>query len=65
MPKIKTHKGAKKRFKFTKKGKLKRSSAYTSHLKAGKTSKRKRRLRKRVLLKTVDSKRIKRLLPGG
>ncbi len=65
MPKIKTHKGAKKRFTFTKKGKLKRFSAYASHLKTGKTSKRKRRLRKGTLLKKVDSKKIKRLLPGG
>jgi len=65
MPKIKTHRGAKKRFKFTKKGKLKRFSAYASHLKVGKASKRKRRLRKGTLLKKVDSKRVKRLLPRG
>jgi len=65
MPKIKTHKGAKKRFKFTKKGKLKRFSAYAGHLKMGKSSKRRRRLRKGTLLKKVDSKKIKRLLPGG
>ena len=44
MPKLKTHTGAKKRFKLTKTGKIKRAHAYKSHLlnNAGKTSKRKR-----------------------
>ena len=46
MPKLKTHTGAKKRFKLTKTGKIKRAHAYKSHLlnNAGKTSKRKRGL---------------------
>ena len=46
MPKMKTHRGAAKRFKKTGSGKLKRSSAYTSHLFANKSTKAKRKLRK-------------------
>ena len=48
MPKLKTHTGAKKRFKLTKNGKVKRAHAYKSHLLNGhgKTAKSKRRLRK-------------------
>ena len=44
MPKLKTHSGAKKRFKITKHGKVKRSHAYKSHILTKKTSKRKRGL---------------------
>ena len=46
MPKIKTHSGAKKRFKTTKSGKVKRAHAYTSHILTKKSTKRKRNLRK-------------------
>ena len=49
MPKMKTHRGAAKRFKKTGSGKLKRSHAYTSHLFANKSTKAKRKLRKGVL----------------
>ena len=42
MPKIKTHSGAKKRFKTTKSGKVKRAHAYTSHILTKKSTKRKR-----------------------
>jgi large subunit ribosomal protein L35 len=62
MPKIKTSKGAKKRFKLTSKGKVKRSRAFLSHILTSKTSKQKRRLRKKVLVKKADQSRIKRLL---
>lgn len=62
MPKIRTHRGAKKRFKETKKGKIKRFQAFTGHLKIKKSSKRKRNLRKSILLNKADRKRIKRLL---
>ncbi len=50
MPKIKTHSGAKKRFKTTKSGKVKRAHAYTSHILTKKSTKRKRNLLKLQLL---------------
>lgn len=62
MPKLKSHRGAKKRFKLTKKGKIKRCKAFTSHLKSKKSSKRKKRLRQGDVVKGSDKKRIKRLL---
>ena len=62
MPKIRSHRGSMKRFKKTKKGKLKRSRAYTGHLKEKKSSKKKRTLRKGVLLNKGDTKRIKKLI---
>jgi large subunit ribosomal protein L35 len=63
MPKMKTHKGAKKRFSVTSKGKVRRMKAYKSHILTKKTSKRKRQLRRPSLVSTVgDSQRIKRLL---
>ena len=46
MPKLKTHTGAKKRFKLTKNGKGKRAKAYKSHILNKKSTKRKRNLRK-------------------
>ena len=46
MPKLKTHSGAKKRFKLTKNGKIKRMHAYKSHILNKKTRKRKRGLRR-------------------
>ena len=46
MPKMKTHSGAKKRFKLSKTGKVKRAHAYASHILTKKTTKRKRGLRK-------------------
>lgn len=63
MPKIKTHRGAAKRFKVTKSGKIKMSRAFKSHILTKKTSKRKRHLRKASILSKADHKRIKRLLP--
>lgn len=62
MPKMKTHSGAAKRFKKTGSGKLRRHHAYTSHLLEGKTSKRKRKLRKGNLVSSGDQKRIKQLV---
>jgi len=62
MPKMKTHRGAAKRFKKTGSGKLKRSHAYTSHLFANKSTKQKRHLRKSVLVSKGDFKRIRHLL---
>jgi large subunit ribosomal protein L35 len=49
MPKMKTHKGAKKRFRVSANGKLKRSQAGKKHLNSHKTGKRKRHLRARVI----------------
>lgn len=62
MPKMKTHRGAAKRFKRTGSGKLKRSHAYRSHLFANKSTKAKRHLRKATLVSSGDYKRIRFLL---
>jgi large subunit ribosomal protein L35 len=63
MPKMKSHKGAKKRFKITGSGEVKRRRAFKSHILTKKTSKRKRRLRRSEMI-TVrgEAKRVKRLL---
>lgn len=65
MPKMKTHRGAAKRFKITGTGKIKRNKAYKSHLLTGKSSKRTRRLRKGGLIGKANYGNIKRLLPYG
>jgi large subunit ribosomal protein L35 len=64
MPKMKTHKGSKKRFRVTASGKLKRRQAGKKHLLSHKTGKRKRRLRETVI---ESQKRIKKyiILMGG
>ena len=63
MPKMKTHKGAKKRFKITGTGKVRRFKAFKSHILTKKTSKRKRRLRQSGLVATNgEVKHVKRLL---
>jgi large subunit ribosomal protein L35 len=63
MPKMKTHKGAAKRFKVTGTGKVRRYKAFKSHILTKKTSKRKRRLRQAGLVATTgDQKRVKRLI---
>lgn len=63
MPKMKSHKGARKRFSLTATGKVKRGRAFKSHILTKKTSKRKRRLRRAALIATRgEVKRIKRLL---
>ncbi|MBM7615926.1 50S ribosomal protein L35 [Alkaliphilus hydrothermalis] len=62
MPKMKTHKGAAKRFKKTKSGKIKRFKAFKSHILTKKSSKRKRNLRKSALVFKGDQKRIAQLL---
>jgi large subunit ribosomal protein L35 len=60
--KMKTHRGAAKRFKLTGSGKLKRNKAYKSHILNKKTAKRKRGLRKATTLTSADLTRIKRSL---
>lgn len=64
MPKMKTHRGAAKRFKKTGSGKVKRAQAYTSHILTKKSPKRKRKLRQSALIHKADEKRIKRLILG-
>jgi large subunit ribosomal protein L35 len=63
MPKIKTHSGAKKRFKMSKTGKPIRAHAYKSHILNKKSTKRKRNLRKTAVADTTNTKQIKRLIP--
>lgn len=63
MPKIKTNSGAKKRFKLTAKGKIKRKKAFKSHILTKKSPKRKRNLRQTTEVSAPDSSNIKRLLP--
>ncbi|MEP3481417.1 MAG: 50S ribosomal protein L35 [Fuerstiella sp.] len=58
MPKQKTHKGMKRRFKITAKGKAKHRSAYRGHLLSGKSSKRKRHLRNSGVAEGKDAKNI-------
>ncbi|HHV25837.1 MAG: 50S ribosomal protein L35 [Clostridiaceae bacterium] len=63
MPKMKTHRGAAKRFKKTGTGKLRRYKAYKSHKTGKKSPKRVRNLRKGAVVSESDYKRIKNLLP--
>ena len=63
MPKIKTHSGAKKRFKLTKNGKVKRAHAFKSHILNKKTTKRKRNLRKTVVADVTNTAAIKKMIP--
>ena len=63
MPKMKTHSGAKKRFKLTKLGKVKRAHAFKSHILNKKTTKRKRNLRKTVTADVTNVATIKKLIP--
>lgn len=65
MPKLKTNKGAAKRFKVTAKGKIKRKKAYLRHILSGKTTKQKRHLRAGGYVSKADTKSIKQLLPYG
>ncbi|MGZ4201071.1 MAG: 50S ribosomal protein L35 [Thermoleophilaceae bacterium] len=62
MPKMKTHSGAKKRFKLTGKGKVRARHAMTSHILEKKSAKRKRRLGRPVMVSDHDTPRIKDLL---
>lgn len=63
MPKIKTHRGAAKRFSLTKSGKVKRAKAFKSHILNKKSTKRKRNLRKGGFIAAVEEKNIKLLIP--
>ncbi len=63
MPKIKTRRGAAKRFKATGTGRLKRSKAFKRHILTKMSSKQKRQLRNSALVAPADEPRIKKLLP--
>ena len=63
MPKIKTHSGAKKRFKVSKNGKVLRAHANKRHILNKKTTKRKRVLRQTAVADATNTKQMKRLIP--
>ena len=63
MPKLKSHRGAAKRFKRTASGKFLRASAFKRHILTSKTTKRKRGLRKSVLVSEADQMKLDRMLP--
>jgi large subunit ribosomal protein L35 len=63
MPKLKTHRGAAKRFKKTKTGKFLRGSAFKRHILSSKTTKRKRALRGTTKVSEQDSAKLARMLP--
>ena len=63
MSKLKTHRGAAKRFKVTGTGKVKRGKAFTSHILTKKTRKRKRNLRKAAIASSADMRRLGEMLP--
>ena len=63
MPKLKTHRGAKKRFKVTAKKKIVHKRAYKSHLLSSKSAKRKRHLGKKAEVSRADQTAVKKMLP--
>jgi len=65
MPKLKTKKGVTKRFKLSKKGKIKYAPAGKSHLLSSKEPERLRRLRKGAVIEGTQEKYLKRMLPYG
>jgi large subunit ribosomal protein L35 len=63
MPKIKTNRGAAKRFKATGSGKIVRNKAFSSHILTKKSTKRKRNLRKSGLVDSTNLKQVRKLIP--
>ena len=63
MPKLKSHKGASKRFKKTANGKIKRGHSFLRHILTSKAKKRKRKLRSNVLVDVADQHRVSRMIP--
>jgi large subunit ribosomal protein L35 len=61
--KLKTHRGAAKRFRKTASGKFKRGQSFKRHILTSKTTKRKRALRKSVLVADADQSKLERMLP--
>lgn len=62
MPRMKTRSAAKKRFKRTATGKIRRKAAYRSHILTSKTTKRKRKLRRGKFVAASDMKAVARML---
>lgn len=65
MPKLKTNRAARKRFKVLKSGKIKRKRSFLRHILTSKPHGRKRSLRKRTLVHDADLKAVRQLLPFG
>jgi len=65
MPKMKSCRGAAKRFTVLKSGKIKRKKAYHSHILTSKSTKRKRNLRQADFIDSTNAAQIRRLLPYG
>ncbi len=65
MPKMKTKRGAAKRFRMSASGKVKRSRAFKRHILTHKTTKRKRHLDMEALISKSDSRRVREMLPYG
>jgi large subunit ribosomal protein L35 len=65
VPKLKTHRGAAKRFRSTASGRFKRAKAFKSHILTKKTTKRKRKLDGSSLISGADQRRVERMLPYG
>ena len=63
MPKLKTHRGAAKRFKKTASGKIMRSKAFKQHILTSKSSKRKRSMRGTTAVSKADTAKLSRMLP--
>ena len=63
MPKIKSHRGAAKRFKKTASGKFKRTKAFKRHILTSKPTRRKRHMRGTVVVSPADAGKLKRMLP--
>ena len=63
MPKMKTHRGAAKRFNLTKSGKVKRAKSNRNHFLRRKSAKTKRNLRKQPLVDSTNVKNMKKILP--
>lgn len=65
VPKLKTHRGARKRFKVTASGKIKRGHSHARHILTKKTTKRKRKLDQSDLVSRSDLSKVKKMLPYG
>ena len=62
MPKMKTRRGAAKRFKLTASGKVKREKGFANHILTKKSTKRKRNLRQSTTVNSVDERRVKKMI---
>ncbi len=63
MPKLKSHRGARKRFRVTATGKIKRAKAFKSHILTKKAAKRKRHLDQDTQISDADERRVRRMIP--